>query len=54
MLLKAFDAEQFRANRLFGVRGKNSGSSLQSPKKDKIHQSLPVPQTPKGEHRLPP
>jgi hypothetical protein len=43
MLLEAFDAEQFRADRLFGGGGKGSGRSPQSAKKQKIHTCLSVP-----------
>ena len=40
MLLEALDAEQFRANPLFGVGGKNCGRSLWSANKHKIHTCL--------------
>ena len=43
MLLEALDAEQFRADRLFGVRGKSGGRSLQSAKEHKIHTCLSIP-----------
>jgi hypothetical protein len=42
MLLEAFDAEQFRADRLFGVRGKSGGRRLRSAEKHKIHACLSI------------
>jgi hypothetical protein len=45
MLLEALDAEQFRADWLFGIRSKSGGRSLQSAKEPKIHTCLSVPET---------
>src|SRR5260370_36589145 len=48
MLFEALDAEQFRADWLFGVRRKSGGRSLQSAKERNAHTCLSRPQTRQG------